>query len=527
MNYRQGFGFDCQPLFYVMAHRTNTQQTGEGQKKIRQAESLLQQAYSLHRRGKWSEAQQAYAAVIAEVPDHAEAMGNLGLLLHSRGECGKAVELYRQAVALSPRQTHLYYFLGNGLRELGSPLDAVSVYKKGLAGGHDPQATLLALGEAYVEAELVAEAEQCFAKLLEDDPQQVQAAYQLGLLFFQQEKFAQAIDVFGLVLALQEGHVDVCFNLALCYKALGQTDEAFAFLKQAEELDPGDTDILYNIGVLHKELGDFDQAEVLFLKALALHPQNGICLTDLAILYHIQNRLDDAKDMYRRALASGYQSESAAHMLSALNGTTTSAAPLQHVRDLFNNYAGIFDTSLVHELSYTIPRQIAQLFFEVNGSTPVSTGLDLGCGTGLAGLAFSGMVSRLTGLDLAENMLRVAKKKQLYAELHCCGIIEFLQTCDTRYDLVLASDVLVYLGELDTFFALVEQVLLPGGVLAFSVETCSRGYALRASGRYAHSAEYIGALADTFHFSLMKQQPAGIRKERGAWIPGELYILTR
>ncbi len=488
---------------------------------------LLDQAYRLHRDGKALAACKAYEAFLAKFPRHGEALGNFGFLLHSQGQQARAVALYEQALEFSPRLHHLYSSLGTALRELGRPQEAVAAYEKALGQADNQADILLHLGLAHGDAGHFAQARACFDTLLEDNPENSQASYHLGLLFFQEEQFAAAVTCFSTVLAAYPDYVDACFNLALCHKALGHTVLALDFLGQAAELAPHDADILYNIGVIHKDEGQMAEAEATFLQALEIDPTNGICLTDLAILYHNEDRLAEAKAMYQRALACGYQADSARHMLAALHGQTTAASPLQHIRDLFNNYARGFDQSLIHDLQYSVPAQLAESFHALTGGTVLSAGLDLGCGTGLAGHVFRRYVHHLTGVDLSENMLSLAAAKELYDELHGGGIIEFLHEQQRFYDLALATDVFVYLGELEAFFRVMARVLNPAGFLLFSVESCDAEYCLRQSGRYAHSPGYIGHLADTYHFTIAHQQSTGIRKERGEWIPGELYIMQR
>ncbi len=489
--------------------------------------ALLQRAYGLHRQGEIAAAHKAYEAFLSRFPRHGEAMGNFGLLLHSQGQIERAVTLYQQAIELAPRQDHLFYHLGNGLCQLGRPQEAIAAYEQARAPDQNQPDLLVALALAHGDAGHLAEAQGCFETILQLNPDHSQASYHLGLLFFQQEQFAEAAACFTTVLAVEPDYVDACFNLGLCHKALGQSGPALESLQRAARLAPDDADILYNIGVLHKEQGEMAAAESTFLQALEVEPAYGICLTDLAILYHSANRLDEAKAMYERALESGYQAESALHMLAALNGETTDVTPLQHVRDLFNNYARSFDTSLEDDLHYSVPAQLADSFQQFSQKGEFSAGLDLGCGTGLAGLAFRGRVRHFTGVDVSESMLAMAAAKGLYDELHCTGIIDFLHGRQSCYDLALATDVFVYLGALETFFTGMERTLRPGGFLLFSVESCDHHYCLRQSGRYAHSPAYIARQARRFHFTIVQQQPTGIRKERGEWIPGELYILQR
>jgi len=512
-----------------MGKITSARKQGMRKKKqsIRPGDAaLLQRAHRLHQDGKLLEAQQTYEKFLGRVPDHAETLGNFGLLLHSQGEAERAVELYKQALTLNPQLWHLYYFLGNAFQERGLHAEAIAAYKKALVGGDNKADSLLQLGKAYSAADQPEEARECFEKVLRLCPDDSQASYQLGLFCFQQEQFEQAVSHFSAVISSQPDNVDVCFNLALCHKALGRTTHALELLHRARRLAPHDGDILYNIGVLYKAQGEMEKAEAVFHQALKIDPENGICLTDLAILYHIQNHLDKAKATYQRALESGYHVDSASHMLAALTGETTAATPLKHVRDLFNNFAGDFDHSLINDLHYTVPAQLAEIFQQHKNDLMVETAVDLGCGTGLSGLAFRPVTRHLIGVDLSKNMLDKAAQKRLYDDLHCTDIIQFLRSQEHRYDLALATDVFVYLGQLEPFFAAVAQSLNPGGFLLFSVESCSRNYCLRQSGRYAHSAEYIARLADRFHFTIEHRQPTGIRKERGEWIPGENYMLT-
>ncbi len=453
----------------------------------------MRQAYELHRLGQAEEAAAAYVKFLARYPRHGEALGNFGLLLQSRGDLVRALELFEQALALDHHLVHLHYFQGNGLRELGRLPEAVAAYQRGLAAGHDEADTLM----------------------------------QLGLTFFQQEDFSQAIHSFRLLLDACPDNINACFNLALCHKAQGRHGVAHDYLRQAHVLAPHDSDIIYNMGVLRRLLGDEQAAEAFFLQTLALNENNGICLTDLAILYHRQNRLEEARIMYQRALEAGYESESARHMLAALTGETTPCPPRRYVENLFDNFAESFEQTVTADLNYTVPTRLRELLDEMAGDMVAERAVDLGCGTGLSGQAFREKTGHLTGVDLSAGILRQAAAKQVYDDLHCADIIDYLHETDSHYDLALAADVFVYLGRLQPFFEVVDQSLNQDGLLLFSVESCENEYCLRQSGRFAHSPGYILELAGQYNFDLLHREPIGIRKERGSWIDGELYLLRQ
>jgi 2-polyprenyl-3-methyl-5-hydroxy-6-metoxy-1,4-benzoquinol methylase len=78
--------------------------------------------------------------------------------------------------------------------------------------------------------------------------------------------------------------------------------------------------------------------------------------------------------------------------------------------------------------------------------------LDIGCGTGGAGAWLKDYANTLVGVDLSENMVQLARKKMLYQELHVQPLNTYLLSCTKTFDLVVAADVLSYVGDLRETF---------------------------------------------------------------------------
>ncbi len=100
--------------------------------------------------------------------------------------------------------------------------------------------------------------------------------------------------------------------------------------------------------------------------------------------------------------------------------------------------------------------------------------VDLGCGTGLCGCRCCWPLSRtLYGVDLSPNMLDKARQRQVYDQLTCSELTAFLQHNVDRYDVALAADVFVYIGDLSPpcFMACVQHCGKTG-YSPFSVEEC-------------------------------------------------------
>ncbi len=224
----------------------------------------------------------------------------------------------------------------------------------------------------------------------------------------------------------------------------------------------------------------------------------------------------------------GHHAASADHLLASLTGATTEKAPQQYVTDVFDNYAERFDHSLVKELEYRVPTMLRQL---MDNRLPApehlfADCLDLGCGTGLSGEAFQGRAKRITGVDLSEKMLARAADKKIYHGLHHGDLVDFLDRDAAFYDLFIAADVFTYIGELTPLFAGLTRRAQPNAGLLFSTERHNgNDYILHQSGRYGHAATYIHSLASTHGFEVVQHTHTELRKDKGEWIQGDLYLL--
>src|SRR3546814_7227319 len=98
----------------------------------------------------------------------------------------------------------------------------------------------------------------------------------------------------------------------------------------------------------------------------------------------------------------------------------------------------------------------------------------------------------LVGIDISEKMLQHADRKAVYDTLLCADVVTALDQHPDIPDLVVASDVLIYFGDLDPIFERVARHLQPGGLCAFTTEVAAPGlrWFLRSSGRYAHGQPY-------------------------------------
>ncbi|MCB2180597.1 MAG: tetratricopeptide repeat protein [Desulfobulbaceae bacterium] len=357
-------------------------------------------------------------------------------------------------------------------------------------------------------------------------PELASGHYNLGALHFSKGNIEEAVNAYRKAGELTANDPDIFFNLALALKTLGRFREAEQEYEKVLTLTPTDPDTHYNLGVLFRETGQTEKAIHAFEKTISLAPDYIPAHNNLAYLFHKQGLPEMALESYRKVIELDPGNESAKHMAAALTGQTTSSSPLSYVKNLFDQFSDDFDESLQEKLEYSTPTQLRRLLdAETNNDASFQNGLDMGCGTGLSGAAFADRVARFTGLDLSGNMLLKAREKGLYSTLEESDIAGFLTNTPESFDFFLAADVFVYIGDLSEIFTLVQRKCRKNAFFLFSTEECKESFCLQPSGRYAHAESYIRQTAEKSGLHVTCCQQAKLRKERGEWIMGNLYLL--
>ena len=235
-----------------------------------------------------------------------------------------------------------------------------------------------------------------------------------------------------------------------------------------------------------------------------------------------------AADAYRSAADQDDADGQGARLRLALLGAAPApaTAPPAFVRGLFDQYADRFDASLVGRLGYDGPAQILAALRDVAGDDrDFGEVLDLGCGTGLMGAQLRDRAGRLTGVDLSPGMLDKARRKRIYDRLFE-GDIAAYDPGETRFDLVTAADVLIYVGDPRRLVAVVAALLAPGGLFAFSIETHTGAepYLLGPSLRFAHAPAALEGLLATEGMEVLRSVPVTLRQDRGQPVAGRIIV---
>ncbi|WP_034994557.1 methyltransferase domain-containing protein [Beijerinckia mobilis] len=265
------------------------------------------------------------------------------------------------------------------------------------------------------------------------------------------------------------------------------------------------------------------------------------------LLGEIYERCDDrahAIEAYTRVLACDPSDElGAALHLGRLGVPPPAAASPRFVASLFDHYADTFDTHLTQQLNYRGPlllrRAWERLSKERSGGSMAGRVLDLGCGTGLAGLAFRDFALSLAGVDLSPRMVEAAREKGIYDRLAVAALEDFLAAePEAQADLIIAADVFVYIGDLAPVFRAARRALKTGGTLLFTVQAAqgsfqadiqavSQGapYEIGSDLRFSHAESYLREVIAATGLTLALKEDVATREDAGRPMPGYLMAV--
>jgi predicted TPR repeat methyltransferase len=434
-------------------------------------QECMQKAKAAAARRSWPEAEQAFRRAMQLKADSAGATRGLGLALASQQKFGEAEILWRAAVQLEPDSADSHQMLGS-----------VLMAKRDLAG-----------------------ASTHFLRALELNPGLAEPAFNLGRIAYSAQNIPRAADYFLKAVAAHPLHIKA---LAAAVQALTEVSREPEAIAAAEQ------------GLARLR----DRTEIPPASYQAVWGQ-------LAHAYRRTNDTAGAAKCYRAILAVTPDDATAAHLLAAVEGTLTHTFVQDFAKNAFDTLAENFDHHLLDHLKYRAPALMAEVLGALRGDPRAFPAvLDLGCGTGLIGmvLAQTFELEKLVGVDLSENMLREAKKRGLYSELIAGDVAAAMAARADRFDLIVAADVFVYVGDLSEVFTQAARLLNPGGLFTFSVEVSpAADVELVSTGHFRHGKDYITRMAEAQQFHITRLVEAPIRTEINQDVLGYYAYLTK
>jgi len=452
----------------------------------------------------------------------------LGLQHHWAGRLPEAEAIYRQVLEIDPNNADVRYLLGTIAYQVGKHQTAIELLDRALATKPRFAEALSMRGNALQALNRQQEALASFDEALSIHPEFADALCNRGSALQALKRYPEALASYDKALSIRPDLAVALSNRGNVLHALKRYDEALASYDKALSISADYADALNNRAALLRDLKRHEEALACYDKALAIKPDFTLVHLNRAHVLLDLKRAADAIAAYQKALQHGANAEEINYELAALGiGSVPTAPPPAYIADLFDRYADSFDEHLVRTLKYQTPKQLLDQLTRFCRSHDLDV-LDLGCGTGLLGPLVRPLARPLTGVDLSANMLKKAAERRVYDDLIQSELTQFLATRENSFDLAVAADVFIYLGDLTTVFAGLQRALRRGGWFSYSVEATDSGtFVLMPAGRYRHSAAYCEKLACDHGFAVTQIEPTAIRHENGVDVNGYLLLMQR
>lgn len=284
-------------------------------------------------------------------------------------------------------------------------------------------------------------------------------------------------------------------ELADHLRDIGSANAAFQCRKRLTELTPEDSDAWFALGFAAQAVGRRDEARKGFEKYVEYQPED-------ATIRHLLTALRDEAPPPR--------------------------ASNECILQIYRVFSEHYDTKMRDNLSYQAPEQLQDLIRSEIGDAAGLEILDIGCGTGLAGVGLKERAARLVGIDLSPEMIELAGARGVYDQLEVTEITEWLDQTEAQFDLIVACDCFVYFGDLEQVMRLAAKRLKAGGHFAFTTERGERyPFHLSDSGRYTHHREHVRDVAAKAGLQVARLEEGFLRTERGVEVTGLLAVLKK
>ena len=464
------------------------------------ADPLLQDAKRLHQAGRLLEAAALYQRILQSDPRAFEALYGLGMAHAQQGQLPDGERLIDQALNVNPRFAEGWRARALMLMNLGR---------------HD-------------------ESRECIDHALLLKPDFKEALKVRDMLTAETAKPATMLAKLDGALVRQPDHAETWNDRGSVLAGMGRRVDALASFDSAIALKPDFIEALSNRATLLFEMDRLEEALLSFDAVLAIRPDLAIAWNNRGNTLTKIGRFEEAVESYDRALALkpdfAQALENRELPLFELGHTVRS--PAKYMRGLFDGFSHHYDDTMLNKLGYRGHLHVRAMVDRVRSHlVPLPWRvLDLGCGTGLVGVAFRDLVTdgRLDGIDISPRMLDAARERGIYSELMLGDIETALAELSRRYDLIVSADTMTYFGDLGSVFAGVASVLEPGGLYVFASEAkTGDGWEKTNVHRYRHGQSYLRASAQRAGLEFLEIAGCILRQEENEPVAGFLVALRK
>ena len=380
----------------------------------------------------------------------------------SGGDAAAAENLYKQALRYNPRHLDANYLLGTLYAERGELANALKFLKSAA----------------------------------EINPRSHMVQNNLGNIYQMTRRFDEAIVCYQRALTVEPNMPEVYNNLGNIYKNLEQFEEAETYYRRAILLRPDFVACYCNLGAVLSKLKNFPEGIENFLKAIKLSPSYKQAYEGLGICYAETGEREQAIGCFNRYLEIDSSIDSEVRLRLALlkGGELPERYPAAAMITTYEKKAENWDADIRRPgMEFLGPKNVQAMLkkLKLTQENQLEV-LDIGCGTGICGEYLRGYAKHLEGIDLSPHMLEQAVKKGWYDKLDCVDAVSYMQHSRHKFDLAVASGVLILFSNLKPIFQATADLLKPGGNFVLTLYRSElEAVTVRHNLHFAHSEAYV------------------------------------
>ena len=497
-------------------------------KNFEQAKAYFFSGLKLFEKENYKEAEVQFIKSLELFPDRASTLTNLSATQIKLKKYSEAEKSATQAISLDSRNSEPWFNLGLIEKKNNNLNRAIEYFDKAIQLKPDYAEAWANKAVSLIELERYDEALAHYDQAIKLKPDYAEAWANKGVTLSRIKRYDEALAHYDKAIQLKPDYAEAWANKGVTLSRLKRYGEDIAHYDQAIQLKPDYAEAWANKGATLYDLKRYDEAIAHCNQAIQLKPDHANAYYSRGMSCLALEQLIPASDDL--ALAIKYNSdkkEKIDFILASLKGENQpSAPPKEFITELFDDYAAKFESHLVNALKYRAHDVLYRNLKEIiEDDLDI---LDLGCGTGLMGELLKPHAEKLTGIDISSKIIEEARAKNVYDQLYQSDLNEFLQANTANFDLVSATDVLIYMGDLSKAFLNVYKALRKGGYFCFTVEKLDAGeYFLNKTLRYSHSVEYCENLAKNNQFQIVSNETNVIREENGVDVLGLYFVLRK
>jgi predicted TPR repeat methyltransferase len=420
----------------------------------------LVSAIQIHQKGQAHEAAELYRLILADSPDHVDALHFLGVAEHQLGNSESALEHIGRALQQVPDHPDALNNRGNILKDLGRLDEAAADYRRAL-------------------------------EIRAKDPN---ALSNLGTVLRAKGDVEGAVALFREVIAMRPDHAPAWQNLGNALADLDQLEDALKAQFEAMRLAPKSADSHRHLGAMLFAVGRVAEATEIYQRWLALYP-------------------DDVRAQHFVAACTG-------QTVPARASDDYVRAEFDHFA---NNFEGIL-ARLEYQAPRLVAEEVARLLGDqepIGAILDAGCGTGL-CGPSLrprtACLVGVDLSPSMIALARQRSLYDTLVVEELTAYLRGHEqTSDLIVSADT---LVYFGD----LGDVSAAAAkaLRPGGVLVFTVERAQPEDAPGGYRIHPHGRYSHTGDYLRRTLAQAGFIAPSLQEVQLRKEAGKWVEGWL-----